>query len=127
MLNDNFSQINVYNEENEEALNRPYFFIKILNSNEVKGLNKRYKRTIYFEISYVSDSQNMNEDYLDMVDKLYELFEIVEMEERKYRALNMNHEVQDKVLSFMFQLQVSLLKNTEESSMKELEVDVGGK
>lgn len=39
----------------------------------------------------------------------------------------MNHEVKDGGLYFKFQLEVSLIKNTEENSMKQLEVDVNGK
>ncbi len=127
VLEDNFLEINVYNEEGEEELKKPYFFIKILNSNEAKELNKRYKRTVSFEINYVSDNGNINEEYLNRTDKLYELLEIVELEGKKYTALNMNHEVKDKILYFRFQLKISLLKNTGENSMKELEVDVGGK
>lgn len=125
MLKDNFPEINIYSEE--EALSKPYFFVKILNSNEAKELNKRYKRTVAFQVSYVSDSQNINEDYLNKADALYELLEIVEIEGKRYKALNMNHEVKEKVLSFMFQLNLNLLKSTEETSMTQLEVDVSGK
>lgn len=127
VLVDNFLEIKVYNEGGEEALKKPYFFIQILNSNEEKELNKRYKRTVSFEINYVSANENVNEEYLNKADKLYELLQIVEIKGKKYTALNMNHEVKDKVLYFRFQLKISLLKNTEENSMKELEVDVGGK
>lgn len=127
MLKSNFPEINIYNEESEQALSKPYFFAKILNSDEVKELNRRYKRTVNFEISYVSDSQNINWDYLNKADTLYELLEIVEVEGKKYPALNRNHEVKDKTLYFRFQLKISLLKDIEENSMKELEVDVHGK
>lgn len=127
VLKSNFPEINIYNEESEQALSKPYFFAKILNSDEVKELNRRYKRTVNFEISYVSDSQNINGDCLNKADTLYELLEIVEVEAKKYLALNKNHEVKDKTLYFRFQLTISLLKNIEENSMKELEVDVNGK
>lgn len=98
-----------------------------MNSNEVKELNRRYKRTVVFEISYVSDKEEINEDYLNKADELYELLEIIAMEGKNLRALNMNHEVNNRVLNFKFQLEFSLLKSIEENSMKELEVDVGGK
>jgi hypothetical protein len=127
VITGNFLEINAYSEGLEEHLNKPYFFIKILNSNEVKELNRRYKRTVVFEISYVSDKEEINEDYLNKADQLYELLEIIAMEGKNLRVLNMNHEVNDRVLNFKFQLEFSLLKNIEENSMKKLEVDVGGK
>jgi hypothetical protein len=127
IIKNNFQESNVYSEGKEESFNKPYFFIKISNSSEAKELNRRYKRNIAFEISYVSNKDNINEEYLNKADELYELLEIVEKEERKLRALNMNHEVKDGVLYFKFQLEVSLIKNTEENSMKQLEVDVLGK
>lgn len=127
IIKNNFQESNVYSEGKEESFKKPYFFIKISNSSEAKELNRRYKRNIAFEISYVSDKDNINEEYLNKADELYELLEIVEKEGRKFRALNMNHEVKDRVLYFKFQLEISLIKNTEENSMKQLEVDVLGK
>ncbi|MFT8350085.1 DUF6838 family protein [Clostridium saccharoperbutylacetonicum] len=127
IIKNNFQESNVYSEGKEESFIKPYFSIKISNSSEAKELNRRYKRNIAFEISYVSDKDNINEEYLNKADELYELLEIVEKEERKLRALNMNHEVKDGGLYFKFQLEVSLIKNTEENSMKQLEVDVNGK
>jgi hypothetical protein len=127
LIGNSFQEINVYSEGKEEAFNKPYFFVKILNSNEVKELNMRYKRNIALEISYVSDKENVNEDYLNKADELYELLEVVAMEGKKLRALSMTHEVKDGVLYFKFQFEFSLIKNAEENSMKQLEVDVIGK
>lgn len=127
LIGNSFQEINVYSEGKEEAFNKPYFFVKILNSNEIKELNRRYKRNIALEISYVSDKENVNEDYLNKADELYELLEIVAMEGKKLRALSMTHEVKDGVLYFKFQFEFSLIKNAEENSMKQLEVDVIGK
>lgn len=127
LINNSFSESNIYSEGNEESFNKPYFFVKILNSNEIKELNRRYKRHVTFEINYFNDKQNRNEDYLNKADKLYELLKDIEIKGDKLRALTMNHEAKNGVLNFKFELEFNLLKNTEESSMKKLEVDVIGK
>ncbi|SFC63396.1 hypothetical protein SAMN05421842_106125 [Clostridium uliginosum] len=62
-----------------------------------------------------------------MADSLYKTLEYVEVDSKKYRTLNMKHEIVDEVLHFMFQLKFNLLKKIEQTDMEKLEVDISGK
>ncbi|WP_341465521.1 phage tail terminator family protein [Clostridium uliginosum] len=127
ILGREFPNVTVYDEEIKQGFKKPYFFVKILTSNQIKELNRRYKRNVYFDISYFSDKESINLDYFNMADSLYKTLEYVEVDSKKYRTLNMKHEIVDEVLHFMFQLKFNLLKKIEQTDMEKLEVDISGK
>lgn len=109
-----FPNINIYNERIEQDFEEPCFFIKVLSSGQDKELNIRYKKNILFDIHYFSDREDLNNDYNDMVEKLYEVLEYVKVNNSLYRSSKMTHEVIDGVLHFMLQFNYHVLKEIEE-------------
>ncbi|NFD30414.1 hypothetical protein EXN57_02620 [Clostridium botulinum] len=113
-LDKEFPNINIYNERIEQDFEEPCFFIKVLSSGQDKELNIRYKKNILFDIHYFSDREDLNNDYNDMVEKLYEVLEYVKVNNSLYRSSKMTHEVIDGVLHFMLQFNYHVLKEIEE-------------
>ncbi|SHE62173.1 phage tail terminator family protein [Clostridium fallax] len=109
-LDKEFPNINIYGEEIVQGFEEPCFFIKILDSEQNKELNKRYKRYISFDIHYFSDKEDINSDCLDMADKFYELLEYIEVNGDLYRTMNMKHEVVDSVLHFYLNFNFTVIK-----------------
>lgn len=126
-LDKKFPNINIYGEEIKQGFEEPCFFIKILDSEQNKELNKRYKRYISFDIHYFSDKEDINSDCLDMTDKLYELLEYIEVNGDLYRAVNMKHEVVDSVLHFYLNFNFTVIKkdkDVDSAKMKKLTQEV---
>lgn len=128
VLDVEFPNIRICNEEIKQGFEEPYFFIKVLNSSQNKELNGRYKKSVYFDIHYFANKGDINNDYLTMVDKLYELLEYIPICNDIYRATNMEHKVIDGVLHFFLQFNYKIFKQVEEvPKMKTLYKEAGFK
>lgn len=125
ILDEEFSNINIYNESIQQGFEEPCFFVKVLSSGQNKELNVRYNKNILFDIHYFSDKEDVNSDCNDMADKLYEVLEYVKVNESLYRSSNMTHEVVDGALHFMLQFNYHVVKEIEKGEkMKKLKVEV---
>ncbi|WP_459611998.1 phage tail terminator family protein [Clostridium botulinum] len=125
VLDKEFPNTAIYNEEIEQGFEEPCFFIKVLSSGQDKELNIRYKKNISFDIHYFSDKEDINLDCNDMVDKLYEVLEYVKVNNSLYRSSEMTHEVIDGVLHFMLQFNYHVLKEIEKApKMNKLKQEV---
>ncbi|WP_242846649.1 phage tail terminator family protein [Clostridium sp. K25] len=125
ILDEEFPNINIYNESIQQGFEEPCFFIKILSSAQDKELNIIYKKNIAFDIHYFSDKEDINSDCNNMADKLYEVLEYVKVNENLYRSSNMTHEVIDGVLHFMLQFNYHVLKEIEKApKMNKLKTEV---
>ena len=114
-LDEEFTNINIYNERIEQGFEEPCFFIKVLSSGQNKELNIRYKKSISFDIHYFSDQEDINSDCLNMSDKLYEVLEYIKINKNLYRSTNMTHEVIDGVLHFMLQFNYHVIKEIQKA------------
>lgn len=127
-LDAKFPDINIYGEEIKQGFNEPCFFIKILSSSQNKEINRRYKKNVSFDVHYFSDKEDINSDYNDMSDKLYEMLEYIPIGNSLYRAVGMTHEVVDGVLHFFLQFNFHVLKEIEAAEkMNKLTQKVGVK
>lgn len=111
-----FPNINVYGEDVMQGFEKPCFFIKILNSTLEKQLNRRYKKSISFDINYFTNKENINADCNDTADKLYEVLEYVQASNSLYRATNKKHEVKDGILHFYLTFNFMIIKQMEEAT-----------
>lgn len=93
----------VFDETNNQGLNEPCFYVRIIENNTTDELNNRFKFTISFDISYFLDenTENMNEQYHQMAEVLYENLNVFEDISGGYlKGLNKRHDIQDNVLHF---------------------------
>ncbi|HBJ1645655.1 UNVERIFIED_ORG: hypothetical protein B2H98_16380 [Clostridium botulinum] len=127
MLSQNFHEINIYDDVMEQGFTKPCFFVQVLSSKQVKELNRRYKEVIYFDVNYLSNKESINLDYFNMADTLYKTLEYIEIDNKKYRVSNKEHEISEGILHFKFQVKFNLLKIIEEVNMNEMGVDIVGK
>ncbi|BDR73630.1 phage protein [Clostridium tetani] len=125
VLDKEFPNTTIYNEEIKQGFEEPCFFIKVLNSAQDKEFNIRYKKNVYFDIHYFSDKEDINSDCLDMADKLYEVLEYIQVGNSLYRSTNMTHEVIDGVLHFFLQFNYHVIKEIEKApKMEKLKQEV---
>lgn len=116
VLNDNLPNISIYNEKIEQGFVKPCFFVEVLNSEQYKELNRRYKKNISFNIQYFSDKAEINLDFNDIADKLYQVLEYVSINNKLFRANKMTHKVVEGVLHFMLQFNYHVIKASEEET-----------
>ncbi|RXM70857.1 phage tail terminator family protein [Clostridium tetani] len=125
VLDKEFPNTTIYNEEIRQGFEEPCFFIKVLNSAQDKELNIRYKKNVYFDIHYFSDKEDINSDCLDMADRLYDVLEYIQVGNSLYRSTNMTHEVIDGVLHFFLQFNYHVIKEIEKApKMNKLKQEV---
>lgn len=125
MLKKEFPNINIYDKDLKQGFDKPCFFIKVLSSSQIKEINRRYKKSISFDINYFRDEGNVNLDYAYIVDKLYEIFHYLKVDESLYRATDMKHEFIDGQLHFYFKINYHIIKEIEEiSKMNNLKKEI---
>ena len=120
-LNSEFPNTTICDEDIKQGFEKPCFFIKVLSSTQKKEINRRYRKAIYFDINYFPDEENINNNFSNMADKLYEVFEYVKVNNNLYRASEMEHKVIDGVLHFFFKFNYYVFKEVDrEPKMKKL-------
>lgn len=121
ILRSKFSNIAVHDEDIKQGFEKPCFFISVLNSYQKKEFNRRYRKNICFDIHYFSYKENVNNEFSNIADNLYEALEYVKINKNLYRANNMRHEVIDGVLHFFLNFNYHVFKRVEkESKMRNL-------
>lgn len=118
-LNNIFSNIAVYKEEQTNPYQFPNFFILQLSANSSEDRKDHYFQTFLYEIRYrhVADVElePQIEKRLDNVGlQLITEFNRIIIDNRPYRILQANYEKVDKVGHFTFQVRVQVEKEQDE-------------
>ena len=115
----------IYKEEVPQGMSTPSFFIYLINSEQDKLLNNRYKRLFKVAIKYFTDKKDeINQDMYSVADKLTEILEQMEYDNKIIKGRNMEYKILDDVLHFYFDVDNKLIKKTDSNKFGPLEVDV---
>jgi hypothetical protein len=100
-----------YVEQVKQGFDEPAFFVMQLISGQTKGMDRRYKRSLLFNVHYFPnpDSLTKKEDCRTMGERLYEALEYINVN-GPVRANDMKYEVVDEVLHFFLSFSVHLMK-----------------
>lgn len=100
-----------YVEQVKQGFDEPAFFVMQLNSGQTKGLDRRYKRSLLYNVHFFPhpDSLTKKEDCRTMGERLYEALEYINVN-GPVRANDMKYEVVDEVLHFFLSFSVHLMK-----------------
>ena len=103
----------IYTNNEEQGLEKPCFFIKVIDGNESREIgleNKFYKDLLNIVIiGYTLDGNT--EILNDMIDNLYEL-EYIELSDKSLiRAIKLHQKVEDGVLHFFIDYNLSIKKD----------------
>lgn len=102
-------------EERQEEM--PFFLIELVESQFVKEMNHRYKKTEKIDIEYVGNKENFE----SVANTLYE--GLLYLEDYYARAKEIQYEVKEGQFHLLVTYGIYLLKDTEEGvKFKELEV-----
>lgn len=115
----------IYKEEVPQGMSTPSFFIYLINTEQDKLLNNRYKRLFKVAIKYFTDKKDeINQDMYSVADKLTEILEQMEYDNKIIKGRNMDYKIIDDVLHFYFDVDNKLIKKTDSNKFGPLEVDV---
>ncbi|MBY9078304.1 hypothetical protein KIH86_17660 [Paenibacillus sp. HN-1] len=99
-----FPAIPIRGEEIKQNLITPCFFVRLLEAEQSREVNLRYRRVHSFDIHYFpTDSPAMNEEMQTIAERLYDVMEYVSSAAGGCRGTGMRHETQDGVLHFFVQ------------------------
>lgn len=118
-------ELPVYDERVEQGFQEPCFFVLQLSGGQTKEVDRRYRRTLMFDVHYFpSDSSEKKTECQRVATQLYELLEYVEWGGSLYRGHEMKHEVVDDVLHFFLSYNVHLIRQKATAAkMQHLEME----
>lgn len=101
-ISQRFPNLRIYEDEMEQGIQAPCFFVKLLPVEQIQELGRRYKRNFPFDIHYYPDpNKDMQMDAHEMAEQLYELMEYITVHNKLQRGIKMKYEFKESVLHFM--------------------------
>ena len=101
----------VYSEEPVEGSERPYFFIKLVESKESPYSGKRYIRKQTFDIEYVpAITLAPNGESYEVLDTLYDCLEYINLGDAPVKGKDMHQVFKDGFLHFSVSYDLVLVK-----------------
>lgn len=114
-----YPDVNIHDEEIEQGLVEPRFFVKLLTGGHAQVLGRRYKRSHAFDVHYFSKT---NEDRHAVAEKLYKGLEHIPVAAGTVRGIRMQHEIIDGVLHFFVDYDFHVMRQKDpETKMQTLE------
>ncbi|TLG71375.1 phage tail terminator family protein [Culicoidibacter larvae] len=102
----------------------PAFIVRNLRNTREKRLGLRYSRHFLFVITYISDSENKEDEYDQVAEILSDGLDIIS---GIFRVDNLECETDGENLKITFTLERDYVQQIEKNLMNEMEVDVDGK
>lgn len=101
----------IYDEQVKQGFHEPCFFVLQISSGQAKEVDRRYRRTLKFDVHYFpTDSLEKKTECHRVAAQLYEQLEYVELGGSLYRGQKMQHEVVDDVLHFLVSFEIHLMR-----------------
>lgn len=121
-LSNLYPDIALYDEEVPQDFERPSFFVKLLTMGQGKELGRRFLRSHAFDIHYFPPLDEYNKDGHAMAEDLYSNLLTIDIGGAVYRVTGATHEIVDRTLHFMFDLNFHVIKDKpDEIKMNRLE------
>ncbi|WP_376774371.1 phage tail terminator family protein [Paenibacillus eucommiae] len=117
--------IPVYEESSEQGFTGPAFFVSLLSSEQTREAERRYLRSLLFDVQYYPAGPAKKAECSSMADRLYEGLENIEAGTGSgtglCEALTMRHEVVNDVLHFFISFGIHLIKaGPDETKMNQM-------
>lgn len=114
--------IPIYAEESFDHGDENCFFVEVIKTEEKRMLNNCRERVLTFEIDYFPlDACVGQEDFLGVVDILYEILDIVGYGNDRFMAYDMSHKIEDNTLKFTVSYKFRLILERDIDLMERLE------
>ncbi|MFH5185727.1 DUF6838 family protein [Paenibacillus sp. TAB 01] len=117
-------ELPLYDEQIKQGFTEPAFFVLQVNSGQTRGVNRRYIRSLLFNVHFFPDPKSLTkkEDCRAIAERLYEAMVYVEVDGQLCRGLDHRYEVIDDVLHFFVGFTVHLMKTADQvPKMQQLE------
>lgn len=126
-LNDAFGDsYEIYQNDVEQGLSEPCFFIAVLQCGRTPMPTGRYEQSVPLDIAYFPAQDGDNREMQDVANTLFDVLEFIEASDGGLRhGVNMASNIVDGVLHFDVEYQLFLRRPKEGTRMEELYTDVG--
>lgn len=126
-LAETFDGYKIYQNDVQQGLKEPCFFIAVLNPMHTPFLARRRKITVPLDIHFFPERKGDNQTMCDVADQLIDALEYVATPDEAdlLRANNMSYEIQDGVLHFFVTYAVVLNDYQPEDAMETLDLEEG--
>ena len=115
------NEYNIYKEKVEQGFKIPSFYIKCLEHSRKKISIGRYYSINHFDIHYFSGTQNINDDNYSVADRISSVMEQIALLNGDIAlGSNMSHHLEDGVLHFLVNFNVTLKNVETEQDMMEI-------
>lgn len=111
---------NIETGEVKQGMEKPCFFVRMLNGEEKHQRGQRYKRNLNFLIIGFSQNDDVVKLY-DMADKLYNLNYVELANGDLLRCINKSDRVEDNTLQFFFDIKCFIYKNATVDPQEKME------
>ncbi|KNY25002.1 phage tail terminator family protein [Pseudobacteroides cellulosolvens] len=125
-LKTSYPTYEIYDEIIKQGFQEPCFFVKIIEQDTKKECKNRFKFNIMFDIHCFLDENtvNMDEQYHMIAEDLYEKLELFsDLSGGNLRGLNKRHNIEDKILHFFLDINVSVTIPVESVNMGTLDTN----
>ena len=113
----------IYTEKVEQGLQEPCFMIRCLNPTKNVFLGRCYKRTNQFSIQYIPSTEEIVEECISVLERLYECLEDVIVFDKPIHGTELHGEITDDILTFTVNYDGFVLKDPEEiPNMEDLDI-----
>lgn len=102
----------------QEGELKSYFFISVVNINQIKKLGSRYQRTYDFDIFYFQE-ENKNLDFYSWTEEMLLNFHYLQVGDDLYHVKDIEFEKIDDVGHFTFTVRFDVLEIEEEKNLME--------
>ena len=113
-------EYNIEIGEVKQGIEKPCFFVRMLNGEEMHQRGERYKRNMNFLIIGFSLNDDMVKLY-EMADKLYNLNYVTLANGDLLRCRNKSDRVEDNTLQFFFDIRCFIYKNATVDPQEKME------
>lgn len=116
----------IYQNDVEQGLKEPCFFIQILKPELSPLLGRRSLKRNPFDILYHPSAPGNNVEMITVADRMMEALEFITLPNGdSLRSTGINYEIVDDVLHFFVNFNHTQIKPYEETTMETLDVEVG--
>lgn len=115
----------IYDRKIEQGLDKPCFFVKLVNASNRPFLRKRKRRDFNFDVHYFPQDESDNEEMMDVGIRLLELIEYITLPTGEImRGHDMSFQIIDGVLHMFITYSAMLNDLSKADEMDSIETEV---
>lgn len=109
-LYNNFNKTVIIDTQ-EQDFTVPCFYVNVVNHDEERELDNRYKATSNLSITYITDDRNNRAELYEVITQLDELLTIIDTEQGQFYCFNKKANIIDNDLNYLVSFKYRLKRD----------------